>query len=53
MTHSGGGGPRNVKDILREISAYTSYLEDISKSDKSKLDPHRDKKSRLEVDYLL
>lgn len=40
MTH--GGAPRTVDDMVNELSAYTSYLEDLSKTDKTKLDPYRE-----------
>ena len=31
-------GPRSVEDMLNEISGYVSYFEDMSKTDKSKLE---------------
>jgi DNA-binding PadR family transcriptional regulator len=42
MTH-GGGSPRTVEDMVNELSAYASYLEDLNKTDKAKIDPHREK----------
>ena len=33
-------GPRSVDDMLNEISGYVSYFEDMSKTDKSKLESY-------------
>jgi DNA-binding PadR family transcriptional regulator len=46
MTHR-GGPPRTVEDMVNELSAYTSYLEDLSKTDKAKIDPHREKIKKI------
>jgi len=34
--------PRNVGEMIVEINSYISYIEDLSKSDKSKIAPHID-----------
>jgi DNA-binding PadR family transcriptional regulator len=36
-------GPRSVDDMLNEISGYVSYFEDMSKTDKSKLESYSEK----------
>src|SRR5213080_375504 len=36
-------GPRSVEDMLNEISGYVSYFEDMSKTDKSKLESYAQK----------
>jgi DNA-binding PadR family transcriptional regulator len=35
--------PQNVEDMLNEISGYASYLEDLARTDSSRISPHRDK----------
>ena len=45
-----GMGPRrtqSVEDMLNEISGYISYLEDLARTDKSKLGLHKDKIKNL------
>lgn len=37
------GQPRTVEDMLKEISGYVSYFEDLVKSDKSRIEPHKEK----------
>jgi DNA-binding PadR family transcriptional regulator len=37
------GQPRTVEDMLKEISGYVSYFEDLTKTDKSRIEPHKDK----------
>ncbi len=34
--------PRTLEDFLTEMSSYVSYLEDLNKSDKSKIESKRD-----------
>jgi len=36
-------GPRSVDDMLSEISGYVSYFEDMSKTNKSKIESYSDK----------
>lgn len=38
-----GGQPRTVEDMLKEIGGYVSYFEDLAKSDRSRIDPYKDK----------
>ncbi len=38
----GGGRARGVQEMLNEMEGFASYLEDLRKSDRSKLDPHRE-----------
>lgn len=38
-----GQQPRTVEDMLKEIGGYVSYFEDLAKSDKSRIDPHRER----------
>jgi DNA-binding PadR family transcriptional regulator len=45
------GQPRTVEDMINEIGGYVSYFEDLSRSDKSRIDPHKDKIKML-VDRL-
>ncbi|AIF84855.1 transcriptional regulator, PadR family [Candidatus Nitrososphaera evergladensis SR1] len=40
---SHAGQPRTVEDMLKEISGYVSYFEDLVKSDKSKIEPQKEK----------
>ncbi len=42
------GHPRNVEDMLSEISGYVSYIEDLSKSDKSKRAACKEKIKKIE-----
>ena len=35
--------PQSIEDMLSEIGGYVSYLEDLARTDKSKLAPHNDK----------
>lgn len=37
------GQPRTVEDMLKEMSGYVSYFEDLVKSDKSRIEPHKEK----------
>lgn len=39
--------PRTVEDMINEISGYASYLEDLSKVDNAKIDPHREKIKKI------
>jgi DNA-binding PadR family transcriptional regulator len=39
--------PRSVGEMLTELSSYVSYLEDLAKTDKSKLDPEMDELREL------
>jgi DNA-binding PadR family transcriptional regulator len=36
-----GGRPQSVEDMLAEIGGYVSYFEDLLKSNKARLDPHK------------
>ena len=38
-----GGQPRTVEDMLKEIGGYVSYFEDLSKSDKTRVEPYKDR----------
>ena len=38
-----GGQPRTIEDMINEIGGYVSYFEDLGRSDKSRIDPHKDK----------
>lgn len=38
-----GDAPQNVDGMLNEMNGYVSYLEDLSKTDKSNLAVHNDK----------
>ncbi len=38
-----GRKPQTVEDMLNEMLGYASYLEDLSRSDRSKIAPVRDK----------
>jgi len=38
-----GRKPQTVEDMLNEMTGYASYLEDLSRSDRSKIAPFRDK----------
>lgn len=38
-----GGQPRTIEDMLKEIGGYVSYFEDLSKFDKARVEPHKDK----------
>lgn len=40
---SHGAQPRTVEDMLREIEGYASYFEDLSKSDKARIDAHKER----------
>jgi DNA-binding PadR family transcriptional regulator len=41
--------PQGVEDMLNEISGFVSYFEDLKRSDKQRLEPHKEKiKSILE-----
>lgn len=44
---SHGGTPRTVEDMINEINGYASYLEDLSKVDKARIDPHKDKIKKI------
>ncbi len=35
--------PQGVDEMLNEISGYISYFEDLGKSDRSKMDPYKDR----------
>lgn len=41
--------PRTVQDVLVEMTSYTSYLEDLAKSDVSKLSPYIDQIRALQA----
>jgi len=43
----GGQRPRGIPEMLDEIDAYVSYLEDVRKSDPSKIQPQRDRIRRI------
>src|SRR6267378_3399945 len=36
-------GPRSIEAMLNEISGYVSYFEDLTKTERSKLEPFKDK----------
>lgn len=38
-----GAQPRTVEDMLKEIGGYVSYFEDLSKSDKARVEPYKDR----------
>ncbi len=38
-----GGGPRTVEDMINEMNGYASYLEDLSRVDKARIDSHKEK----------
>lgn len=38
-----GAQPRTIEDMLKEIGGYVSYFEDLNKSDKARVEPHKDK----------
>ena len=40
---SHGAQPRTVEDMLREIEGYASYFEDLTKSDKARIEAHRER----------
>lgn len=40
---SHGAQPRTVDDMLKEIEGYASYFEDLSKSDRTRIEPYRDR----------
>lgn len=40
---SHGAQPRTVEDMLREIEGYASYFEDLAKSDKARIEAHRER----------
>ncbi len=42
------GHPRSVEDMLNEISGYVSYFEDLSKSDKSRIESYRERIKSIE-----
>jgi len=35
-----GGPPQNVEGMLQEMNGYVSYFEDLSKSDRTRMEPH-------------
>ena len=35
--------PQNVEDMLNEISGFVSYFEDLNRSDKPQLEPHKER----------
>ncbi len=35
--------PQGVEDMLNEITGYVSYFEDLNKSDRTKMDPYRER----------
>jgi len=41
------GQPRTVEDMLKEISGYASYFEDLVKSDKARIEQHKEKIKEL------
>lgn len=41
--------PRTVQDVLREMTSYVSYLEDLGKSDSTKLAPYADQVRQLQA----
>ncbi len=45
---SSRGHARSVEDMLSEISGYVSYFEDLSKSNKSKMAPYKEKIKNIE-----
>jgi DNA-binding PadR family transcriptional regulator len=40
---SHGAQPRTVDDMLKEIEGYASYFEDLSKSDRTRIEPYSDR----------
>ena len=39
--------PQGVEEMLNEITNYVSYLEDLNKSDRARIEPHRDRINRI------
>jgi DNA-binding PadR family transcriptional regulator len=42
-----GGAPQDVEGMLTEISGYISYFEDLSRTDRTKVESHRDQIRRI------
>ena len=42
-----GGKPQTVEDMLSEIGGYVSYFEDLARSDKARIEPHKAKIKNL------
>jgi DNA-binding PadR family transcriptional regulator len=40
--------PRNVEDMLNEISGYVSYFEDLKKSDRPRIETYRERIKSIE-----
>ena len=39
--------PQGVEEMLNEITGYVSYFEDLSKSDRTRIEPHTDRIKRI------
>jgi DNA-binding PadR family transcriptional regulator len=39
--------PQGVEEMLNEITGYVSYFEDLNKSDRTRIEPHKDRLKRI------